>query len=136
MVNNVFMRKLSQYAREKVISLKSSGSLNVHITELLKADGIITSRSVSDTIQTNREHCRRIPNWTKTIFNSEKIHSILQNNDELTSSELRKILSSEKHVNVSRATIDGQEERSGGSTRDVDIANTHSFFNFSDRSAT
>ena len=107
------MGKLSQYARNRIISLRAANTSTVKIVKVLQEeDGIKTSRtsvslfiarhkrtgSVDDALRSGR---KPILSVADANFIDEKMMS----NDELTSGEIQKLLNVERGVNVSTSTI-------------------------------
>ena len=107
------MGKLSQYARNQIVSLPAANTSISKIVKILEKDnGIKTSRtsvslfmrryektgSIEDAQRSGR---KAIPSQNDVNFIDEKMKA----NDELTSSELQKLLRNERNVNISPSTI-------------------------------
>ena len=106
------MGKLSQYTRNRIISLHVSNKTIVNIVRLLEEEGVKTSRnSVSSFIKRYKQtgsinDARR--SGRKGIISSDDINFIdekMRENDELTSGELQKLLKDERNVSVSASTV-------------------------------
>ena len=106
------MVKLSQYARNRVISLSMANTSIANIVKLLEEDRIKTSRtSVSAFIARYRrtgsiDDAQR--SGRKSILSEEDLSFIdekMKANDELTSGEIQKLLRDERSVTVSTSTI-------------------------------
>ena len=106
------MGKLSEYARKRIISLRSSGTTQTKIKELLEQEGIKTSRSAISLFLSRYSKTGDIgdaPRSGRTAklapeaiaYIDRKMHE----NDELTSRELKEKLSNECDVQISEATI-------------------------------
>ena len=105
------MGKLSRYARERIVSLSSSGVNTTKIVSLLKEEGIKASRSAVSLFLSRYRQSGSLLDATrsgrKQIFNTEQvkfIHNKMSENDELTAAELKEILAKECAVDVSLAT--------------------------------
>ena len=107
------MGKLSQFVRNRIVSLKSSGVSILKITQILeKEEGIKTLRfavgqfivryqrtgSIADAQRSGR-------NPILSVNDRNFIDEQMSNNDELTSSELQNRLLEERGVSVSSATV-------------------------------
>ena len=106
------MGKLSEYARKRIISLRSSETTQTRIEELLEEEGIKTSRSaislflscysktgdIGDTPRSGRNAKLALQ---VIAYMDEKMHK----NDELTSQELKEKLWNECDIQISEATI-------------------------------
>ena len=104
------MRKLSEYARKRIISLPSSGTTKTKIKELLEQEGIKTSRSaISLFLSRYSDDIGDAPRSGRTAkLAPEAIACIdgkMHENDELMSRELKEKLSNECDVQISEATI-------------------------------
>ena len=107
------MGKLSQFVRNRIVSLKSSGVSILKITQILeKEEGIKTLRfavgqfivryqrtgSIADAQRSGR-------NPILSVHDRNFIDEQMSNNDELTSSELQNRLLEERGVSVSSGTV-------------------------------
>ena len=106
------MGKLSEYARKRIISLRSSGTKQTKIKELLEQEGIKTSRSAISLFLSRYSKTGDIgdaPRCGRTAKLAPEtiayIEEKMQENDELTSRELKDKLSNECDVQISEATI-------------------------------
>ena len=106
------MGKLSEHARKRIISLRSSGTTQTKIKELLEEEGIKTSRSAISLFLSRYSKTGDIGDAPRSgrkaklapgaiAFIDEKMHE----NDELTSRELKEKLANECDVQISEATI-------------------------------
>jgi len=106
------MGKLSEYARNRIISLRSSGTTQTKIKDLLEQEGIKTSRSAISLFLARYSKTNDIgdaPRIGRTAKLAPEaiayIDEKMQENDELTSRELKDNLANECDVEISEATI-------------------------------
>ena len=106
------MPKLSQYARERVVSLHSAGTNLTKIAKLLEEEGIKASRSAVNLFVSRYQQTSSFQDakrsGRKSKLNREHLGFIdrkMKENDELTSGELKEKLSKECGVEVSARTI-------------------------------
>ena len=106
------MGKLSQYTRNRIISLYAWNNTIVNIVRLLEEEGVKTSRnSVSSFIKRYKQtgsinDAQR--SGRKGIISSDDLNFIdekMKENDELTSAELQKLLKDERNVSVSASMV-------------------------------
>ena len=106
------MGKLSKYARKRIISLRSSGTTQTKIKELLEEEGIKTFRSAISLFLSRYSKTGDIGDAPRSGHNAklapeaiafidEKMHE----HDELTSRVLKDKLANECDVQISEATI-------------------------------
>ena len=114
------MGKLSQYARNRIISLHMANNSIVSIVKILEEDGIKTSRnSVSSFIARYRrtgsiDDAQR--SGRKPLLREDDKNFIdekMRENDELTSWELQKLLHDERQVTISTSTIRNARRKLG-----------------------
>ena len=107
------MRKLSQYARNRIVSLRAANTSISKIVKILENDdGIKTSRTSVSLFMRRYEKTGSIEDaqrsGRKAILSQDDVNFIdekMKANDELTSSELQKLLRDERNVNISPSTI-------------------------------
>ena len=106
------MGKLSSYARNRIVSLKSSGMSVVKITEALREEGIETSRSAVNLFLLRYQRTACIADAKRSgrspLLNEEQLKFIdekIKANDELTSLDLKNKLTEEFQLNISSSTI-------------------------------
>lgn len=124
------MGKLSEYARKRIISLRSSGTKQTKIKELLEQEGIKTSRSAISLFLSRYSKTGDIgdaPRCGRTAKLAPEtiayIEEKMQENEELTSRELKDKLSNECDVQISEATIRRVRRKLGWKVEKADIAN-------------
>ena len=107
------MGKLSQYARNRVISLRIANNSIVNIVRILQEeDGIKTSRTSVSSFIARYQRTGSIDDaqrsGRKSILSEEDVSFIdekMKANDELTSGEIQKLLRDERGVKISTSTI-------------------------------
>ncbi|CAB4007133.1 Transposable element Tcb2 transposase [Paramuricea clavata] len=107
------MGKLSQYARNRVISLRMANNSIVNIVRILQEeDGIKTSRTSVSSFIARYQRTGSIDDaqrsGRKSILSEEDVSFIdekMKANDELTSGEIQKLLRDERGVTISTSTI-------------------------------
>ena len=102
------MGKLSEYTKNRIVSLKSCGTSISKITNILKEEGIITSQAaislfLSSGSSADAKHSGRKPILSGCERNF--INYNMNNNDELTLSKLKHLLSEKIGLNVSSSTV-------------------------------
>ncbi|CAB4032482.1 Transposable element Tcb2 transposase [Paramuricea clavata] len=106
------MGKLSQYARKRIISLHSSGINRTKIQKALDQEGIKTSRSAISLFLSRYSRTDDIGDAPRSGRNAKLapeaiayIEEKMQENDELTSRELKEKMANECDIQISEATI-------------------------------
>ena len=106
------MGKLSQYARKRIISLHSSGINRTKIQKALDQEGIKTSRSAISLFLSRYSRTGDIGDAPRSGRNAKLapeaiayIEEKMQENDELTSRELKEKMANECDIQISEATI-------------------------------
>ena len=106
------MGKLSQYARERIISLHSSGINRTKIQKALDQEGIKTSRSAISLFLSRYSRTGDIGDAPRSGRNAKLapeaiayIEEKMEENDELTSRELKEKMANECDIQISEATI-------------------------------
>ena len=106
------MGKLSEFTRNRIVSLKSSGTSITMIRNILEEEGIKTSRPAISLFLSRYERSGSLADakrsGRKPILSGRErdfIDDKMKNNDELTSSELKHLLSDKIGVNVSSSTV-------------------------------
>ena len=106
------MGKLSQYSRNRIISLHASNISIVNIVKILEQEGVKTSRNSVSSFIMRYKRTRRINDaqrsGRKGNISQDDINFIdekMKQNDELTSAKLQKLLKDERNVSVSASII-------------------------------
>ena len=115
------MGKLSQYARNRIISLRAANTSTVKIVKVLQEeDGIKTSRTSVSLFIARHKRTGSVDDAQRSgrkpilsVADANFIDEKMMSNDELTSSEIQKPLSVERGVNVSTSTIRNTRRKIG-----------------------
>ena len=106
------MGKLSQYTRNRMISLRESNNSIVTIVRILQSEGIRTSRNSVSSFIARYQRTASIDDaprsGRKAKLSAEDRNFIdekMKQNDELTSAERQKLLKDERNVSVSTSTV-------------------------------
>ena len=106
------MGKLSQYTRNRIISLRESNDSILNIVRILQSEGIRTSRNSVSSFIARYQRTASIDDaprsGRKGKLSAEDMNFIdekMKQNDELTSAERQKLLKDELNVSVSTSTV-------------------------------
>ena len=106
------MGKLSQYTRNRIISLRASNNSILNIVRILQSEGIRTSRNSVSSFIARYQRTTSIDDaprsGRKGKLSAEDMNLInekIKQNDELTSAKLQKLLKDERNISVSTSTV-------------------------------